>query len=71
MRHLTKRALAELAGEDWNALPFGEPACGWFFHEMHDSVTGMIDVRAGLTPENQPTCPMCSVLLDQALEVAP
>jgi hypothetical protein len=31
MRHLTKRALAELAGKGWNAMPFGEPACGCFF----------------------------------------
>jgi len=71
VRHLTKRALAELAGKDWNDLPFGEPACGWFFREMHDSVTGMLDVSSGLTPSNRPTCPSCAVLLDQALEAAP
>jgi hypothetical protein len=41
-----------------------------FFHEMHDSVTGMLEVRSGLTPENRPTCPQCAVLLDQALENA-
>jgi len=68
MRHLTKRALARLAGRDWIDLPVGHLACAGEYTGRDGTATGVLDVRGGLTPENRPTCPKCAVLLDQDLE---
>jgi hypothetical protein len=70
MRHLTKRALASLAGLDVYACPEREIACGapqLIGTQIGTQVLTQIDVSIGLRPWNQPTCPKCAVLLDQAL----
>ena len=69
MRHLTKRALAMLAGWDTFGCPFNELACDGR-PGAEDQVSWAEAVARGLTPSNSPTCPRCSVLLDQALENA-
>jgi hypothetical protein len=68
VRHLTKWALAKLAGRSWQDLPNGHLARGVEHESWDDQVTGLADMRFGLTPQNRPTCPQCAVLLDQALE---
>ena len=67
MRHLSKQALARLAGCDVDLSPPDQIACGAMY-EDDEQVTFVSAVVRGLTPSNRPTCPQCAVLLDQALE---
>lgn len=67
--HITKRALASLTGSPTEDIAPRVLACGRT-HEDWARVTSLESVYYGLTPENRPTCPMCAVLLDQALENA-
>lgn len=65
-KHLTKRALAELRGEDSEHLPFDKNVCGARFLR-HQSLTSGT-VKRSLALGLYPRCVNCCASIDAVLE---
>lgn len=73
VRHITRRAAEVLCGSWLPESSPGELECGsrWIFEDHSFLVTAEEEAkRLGLVSATRPTCPACSVRLDEMLAAA-